>query len=357
MSDRTTATQEGFACAINSMQQRFAIERNTATMQERNNCVRHLARLAHSSSDTRETRSRLRIACAATALTIALSGCSQASIADTAAASAVSSIPSTLAASPTSPAQTLRLQSVNNFRDLAGPGGGYSTADGRRVREGVLYRSNALASSDADAATLDALGVSAVYDLRTTEEIGKNPDRVPSGARYTQGDIIGDATSAAVTSSVDLSTPQGAATLLTEANRQFVTDPSMRAQFSTLLTAIATTNGPQIFHCTGGKDRAGWVSAVLLKIAGVDDETVMSNYLLSNEYLKDSIDTTTAEVRTTKGERAAEAMRVLMGVSPEFLQAGFDEIRVHFGTFDNYVTTGLRLSTDTVDALRIKLTV
>jgi len=247
--------------------------------------------------------------------------------------------------------------SANNFRDLAGPDGGYTTSDGRRVREGVLYRSNALTTNDTDAATLDALGVKAVYDLRTTAEIGKSPDRVPAGARYTQVNIIGDAPSGTVTSSVDLSTPENAAAMLTEANRKFVSDPAMRAQFGVLLTDIATTDGPQIFHCTAGKDRAGWTSAVLLKIAGVDDATVMSNYLLTNEYSKDSIEASAAQVTASKGEQAGAAMKILMGVSPEFLQAGLDEVSTNFGTFDNYLTTGLGLSTDTIAALKAKLTV
>ncbi|RDI16885.1 protein-tyrosine phosphatase [Rhodococcus sp. AG1013] len=301
--------------------------------------------------------SRLKVVGAAAALTVVLAGCSQSTTADTATAPTVSSTASSLPASSTATAQTPRLMSVNNFRDLAGPDGGYTTSDGRRVREGVLYRSNALTTSDVDAATLDALGVKAVYDLRTTAEIDKGPDRVPAGARYTHVNILGDAASGAVTSSVDLSTPEGAAAVLTNANRQFVADPAMRAQFATLLTDIATTDGPQIFHCTAGKDRAGWTSAVLLKIAGVDDTTVMSNYLLTNEYSKDSIEASAAKVTAAKGEQAGAAMKVLMGVSPEFLQAGFDEISTSFGTFDNYLTTGLGLSADTITALNTKLTV
>lgn len=299
---------------------------------------------------------RFRMVGFAAALTVALAGCSQSTSDDTAASATSLPAAPSLQTGSTTPAQTPRLLSANNFRDLAGPDGGYTTSDGRRVREGVLYRSNALITDDADAATLDGLGVQAVYDLRTTAEIDKGPDRVPAGARYVHVNILGDAASAAVTSSVDLSTPESAAAVLIAANRQFVTDPAMRAQFATLLTDIATTGGPQIFHCTAGKDRAGWTSAVLLKIAGVDDATVMSNYLLTNEYSKDSIEATAAKVTAAKGDQAGAAVKVLLGVAPEFLQAGFDEIGTNFGTFDNYLTAGLGLSPDTIAALKTKLT-
>ncbi|MDI9918584.1 tyrosine-protein phosphatase [Rhodococcus sp. IEGM 1379] len=295
--------------------------------------------------------SRLIIVGIAAALTIGLSGCGQSTSDESAAATTLQSAPEAVAAA------TPRLLSANNFRDLAGPDGGYTTFDGRRVREGVLYRSNALVTNNADAATLDALGLKTVYDLRTTAEVEKGPDRVPAGANYTRVNIVGDAASGAITSSVDLSTPESAGAVLVTANRQFVTDPAMRAQFATLLTDIATTDGPQLFHCTAGKDRAGWTSAMLLKIAGVDDATVMSNYLLTNEYSKDSIEATAAQVTAAKGEQAGAAMKVLMGVSPEFLQAGFDEVSANFGTFDNYLTSGLGLSAGTIGILKTKLTV
>lgn len=295
--------------------------------------------------------SRLIIVGIAAALTVGLSGCGQSASNESAATTSSQSSQATVAA------VTPRLVSANNFRDLAGSDGGYTTSDGRRVREGVLYRSNALITNDADAATLDALGLKAVYDLRTEAEIAKGPDRVPAGANYTNVNIIGVTPSASVASSVDLSTPEGAGALLTGMNRQFVTDPAMRVQFGKLLTEIAATDGPQLFHCTAGKDRAGWTSAMLLKIAGVDDATVMSNYLLTNEYSKDSIAATAAQVTAAKGEQAGAAMKVIAGVSPEFLQAGLDEISTNFGTFDNYLTSGLGLSTDTISTLKTKLTV
>lgn len=291
------------------------------------------------------------------AMAVALAGCGQSAEDDTAAAPSATvaqSVESTHSAGSAAP--TPRLASVNNFRDLAGPDGGYVTADGLRVREGVVYRSNALTTTDADAATLDSLGVAAVFDLRKPEEIAKAPDRVPAGARYTNINVTGDASTGAVMSTVDYSTPQGASALLIGANRQFVSNPEMRARFGTLLTDIAETDGPVIVHCTAGKDRAGWTSAMLLKIAGVDDATVMDNYLLTNEYSKESIDAAAAKATAAQGEQAGAATRVLSGVSPEFLQAGLDEITTSFGTFDNYLTSGLGLSADTVAALKAKLT-
>lgn len=93
-----------------------------------------------------------------------------------------------------------RLTTASNFRDLAGgPGGGYITADGHTVRPGVVYRSDALAlTPPQDVAAIEPLGMSTIFDLRTTAEAEKKPDvEIPPGAEYTRVNIIGDSPEAA----------------------------------------------------------------------------------------------------------------------------------------------------------------
>jgi len=40
-------------------------------------------------------------------------------------------------------------------------------------------------------------------------------------------------------------------------------------------------NEPCIFHCTAGKDRTGVIAAILLKLAGVDNEAIANDYALT----------------------------------------------------------------------------
>ena len=62
----------------------------------------------------------------------------------------------------------VKLEGCLNFRDL----GGYTTRDGRVVRRGRLFRSDALHDmSDADVRRVrDELGIRTVIDLRSTHE-------------------------------------------------------------------------------------------------------------------------------------------------------------------------------------------
>ena len=78
--------------------------------------------------------------------------------------------------------------------------------------------------------------------------------------------------------------------MLTAANRDFVALPSARRAYHALVTRAASGMARQsgralLYHCTAGKDRTGWASAVLLSLLGVPRETVMADYLASNAYL------------------------------------------------------------------------
>ena len=46
---------------------------------------------------------------------------------------------------------------------------------------------------------------------------------------------------------------------------------------------------PLIFHCTGGKDRAGIFAALLLLTTGMPEETVIYDYGLSNTDIADVV--------------------------------------------------------------------
>lgn len=246
---------------------------------------------------------------------------------------------------------TPRLQSIDNFRDVAGLTTAYSTAHDGTMRGGVFYRSNAITPSAADLATLNSLGIKAVYDLRTPSEIAGTPDTMLTGATYQNIDIIGSTTSGANITSVSFKSAADAIAMMEQTNRAFVSDAGMRGQFGKLFNELASTDGAQLFHCTAGKDRTGWTAAVLQSIAGVDNATIMANYLATNDY-------TAARVAATlkaMPPSMASVYAPLLGVQASYLQAGLDEVTAEYGSMDNYLKQGLGLSQETIYVLRGKL--
>ncbi|MET7769790.1 tyrosine-protein phosphatase [Nocardia sp. NPDC005366] len=219
--------------------------------------------------------------------------------------------------------RALGVHGVQNARDA----GGYRTTDGRWVRTGRVYRTGQLNNATpADLAVLTERNVRVVADLRTGLERAAGADRVPAGVTEHWDDVIGQAP------------PQTLVTTLTGGDdlyRAFITAPGANQAFASVLRdIIATTDGAVLYHCTAGKDRTGWTSAVLLSILGVDRDTVRQDYLLSNQY------------------RGADESDPLNGVQAAWLDAAFDQAERTYGSFENYVRDGLKLSAADIAALK-----
>ncbi len=243
---------------------------------------------------------------------------------------------------------TPRLSSADNFRDVAGTTTAYTSSNDGTLRTGVFYRSNALTLSSADLATVNTLGISAVFDLRTASEIASAPDVLPTGATYTNIDVLG---AASLTGTASITSAAAAMAYMQQMNEAFVSDANTRSQLATLFNELASVDGAALFHCTAGKDRTGWTAAMLLSIAGVDSATIMADYLATNDY-------TAARVAATLAAMPAAYAAIyqpMLTVDASYLQAGLDEITTLYGSVDNYLKSGLGLSQATLYVLRAKL--
>ncbi|WP_460099188.1 tyrosine-protein phosphatase [Pseudomonas sp. H3_C08] len=249
------------------------------------------------------------------------------------------------------PLDTPRLQGIDNFRDVAGITTAYTTAHDGTMRAGVFYRSNALTPTAADLAILNGLGIKAVYDLRTPSEIAATPDTMISGATYQNIDIIGSTTSGSNITNISFKSAADAIAMMEQTNRAFVSDAGMRGQFGKLFNELAGVDAAQLFHCTAGKDRTGWTAAVFQSIAGVDNATIMANYLATNDYTAARV---AATLKALPPSMAA-IYEPLLGVQASYLQAGLDEVTAQYGSMDNYLKQGLGLSQETIYVLRGKL--
>ncbi|NPT56763.1 tyrosine-protein phosphatase [Paraburkholderia elongata] len=249
--------------------------------------------------------------------------------------------------------ETPRIASVNNFRDVAGAAAGYPTVDGKQMRRGAFYRSNALTLSAADAAAVDKLGIASVYDLRTPGEIARTADILPTGATSQALDVLGISDFVAPT----FDTAGAAVAFMEGEARAYVTGAAQRVGYGEVLTRLANGAGAQLFHSNAGKDRAGWVAALLLSIANVPLDVITQDYLLSNVYLAQSIEAQTATLRAQDGDAVATVESPLFNVQESYLQAGFDQVQASYGTMASYLTQGLGLSQATIDMLRDRLVV
>lgn len=163
-----------------------------------------------------------------------------------------------------------------NVRDL----GGLATTDGHRTRWGAIVRGDSLGClSTRGWEQLQAHGVRTVIDLRNEDKWGEDAAARPSTIETVR--IPLDETSDREFWDEWESGPQFATPLYYGPHlRRF---PAKSAE---VIAAIAQAPpGGVAFHCVGGRDRAGQVAILVLAVAGVAEEEIVADYLLSHERL------------------------------------------------------------------------
>jgi len=238
-------------------------------------------------------------------------------------------------------APTPRLTSVNNFRDVAGANDqeAYSTSSGLKLNRGVIYRSNFLVPSAADLETLNTLNLQVDHDLRTPAEIAAHPDTSLPGTRYQNINLQGTpANPTPVLNSI-----ADAVSYMENSYIAFVTDSGRRARLAQVFENLATTSGPQVYHCSGGKDRTGWVTTILLTILGVPQDVIVQDYLLTNVYSEASIQLSYEQMVTTNGKSIADIYFPLFIADQRYLFASLNQVATSYGTMTSYINDGLGL--------------
>ncbi|MCZ7415767.1 tyrosine-protein phosphatase [Streptomyces sp. WMMC897] len=260
------------------------------------------------------------------------------------------------------------LAGVRNFRDV----GGLPTADGRRVRYGVLYRSGHLARATAeDAEFLTGLGLHTVYDFRNeADQVLDGLDVPLPGVRNVNIPLTDPAHGAEFwqlvrEGAVELLRAEladGQAVLrMQESYRDIIR--SRTAEHSRVLHDLAGGGVPVLMHCAAGKDRAGLSVAITLLALGVEREAIQADYLLSNDpHRRYPMHRGGADGRPghSGGQNGIdpevrELLKPFFDARVEYLAAAYATITEEWGDVDTYLRKGLRISDDTRDALRARL--
>ncbi|MEV7774408.1 tyrosine-protein phosphatase [Kitasatospora sp. NPDC086791] len=261
--------------------------------------------------------------------------------------------------------RSLGLRGAVNARDL----GGYRAADGRMLRHGVALRSDGLNRVTAeDLGPLGELGLRRVVDLRSADEVREaGPDRLPDGVMTHHLPLLSADFDIylMIRGALGDSSPQRqrallgegrAGALMTGLYRWFVTDAVARERFAALLRLLAAPEGPPLlFHCSAGKDRTGWAAALLLTALGVDRETVLADYLLTNERSAPVVDLVLADLAARGLMTEPELLLPVFRADRDYLEAAFEEVEAGWGGFDPFWREGLGLDDEVRTGLRVNL--
>ncbi|MGY5129178.1 tyrosine-protein phosphatase [Streptomyces nigrescens] len=261
---------------------------------------------------------------------------------------------------PQVPQAQPELTEVRNFRDV----GGLPTVDGRRVREGRLFRSGHLAhATETDAAFLAGLGLHTIFDFRNASDIKlEGPDVALPGVRNVNIPLTDPADGAEFWTMVrdgeleQLRSALGdgkAAARMAATYRHIIT--TRTEDHSRVLHALAEDSVPALMHCAAGKDRAGLSVAVALLAVGVERDAIEADYLKSNDPHRRYKIRRSDNSAVGMSQEVMELLSPLFGAHTDYLTAAYDAIERTWGSTEKYLTDGLGLTPATRERLRDQL--
>lgn len=247
------------------------------------------------------------------------------------------------------PGSQIKLEGAVNVRDL----GGYKTESGKVIKPNMLVRSaklNTLTAND-EAILTKQHRVAVDVDLRTPAEMKEAPDKEMAGVKYVKDPVVSDAEDKQNYKIAD------GRTGMIDYYKYFVDTAQGRQAYKTLFHELLTvpSNEAVLWHCSAGKDRAGFGTALIMTALGVNKSTIYKDYLLSNKYRKATNDQALAELKK-KGASKATIKKNYYGLIVEkaYLDAAYKEAETHYGSMKGFLEKGLGLTQTDLTKLQNK---
>lgn len=251
----------------------------------------------------------------------------------------------------------IKLEGAYNFRDI----GGYSGKNGKKIKKGVLYRSDELSHlTEKDIEVLEKLNIQTIIDFRNEKERLDNEDKQIGEANLIYLDPKADTAALASAEGKDIDlydraqlTSERARFFMTKQNKEFVINEESKKAYKKMFEIILDSKNQAIVqHCRGGKDRTGYGVALIQLLLGVSKEDVLYDYLLTNEYKKEKNEKSLrALLQETGNEDLVEAFRLFKEANLDFISEALRTIEEHYGNVETYVIQELGLTKKQIEKL------
>jgi len=256
----------------------------------------------------------------------------------------------------------LFMDSIANFRGI----GGLGTVDGRTTVGGLVWRSGHLGSATGiDLARLEALGIHTVVDLRADHDIAVDgSDLLPDGAvscriPIPDGGGAGAGIRAMIMRGDEAEMGRAwsdgrSAEIAVRGAKMMVVEPNQVHTFAQVFDVVANpANWPLVWHCSAGKDRAGWVGTALLTLLRVERDAVVAHYMESNSGPESQIADLVRSGFVTQA--AFEMMRPFVEVVEPAVIGQLDAIDERWGSVESMFRDGFGFSNERITELRNRL--
>lgn len=258
--------------------------------------------------------------------------------------------------------RSYHLTGAPNARDL----GGLRTIDGGEIRKGLLIRSDMLQHlTEEDCRILEGIPLKTVIDFRTEREQREMPDAAIPGVEYVSCPILEEMTGITREQATDDIPPYYRAAIAAgfEAENRMTQlyIPLVEGEYSLkhyqefLDHVLNHEGGALLYHCTAGKDRVGIGTMLILTALGVNRETILEDYLLTNQYCKSAVDRTVETAKQYSDAPSTEfAIRAFDSARERYLRTAWESIDRRYGDVKTFMTERLDFGEEKQAALREK---
>ena len=245
-----------------------------------------------------------------------------------------------------------------NIRDL----GGLKTVDGRFLKEGRLFRGGALARvNEDDVKVIDSFHLTDIVDFRGEEEFLHRPDHLFDGVEYHNFPIIEEKVKDPKRNDDGnllwfLEEGASGAKHLLDCYQEFILSPKAIAGYHKFFELLLNEGRTVYFHCSQGKDRAGF-AAYLLEIAlGVPEEKAREDYLLTNLAMKEKIASLTKRVENKPffNERFRQDLIDVFSAKEEYLDESIRLMNERYGGTMNYIQKAVGVDVERLKELYLE---
>ncbi|WP_392888268.1 tyrosine-protein phosphatase [Eubacterium limosum] len=243
----------------------------------------------------------------------------------------------------------IQLENSINIRDI----GGYTGLDGRKTKWRKVIRSEELAHlSDKDVEYFEELGLKHVFDFRDAPKAKALPDKLPSTADYKNIPVLKNIPFSH--NEINFTAPDGIDQFMRKIYGYQVENA---APLYAEILKVMTDPGeyPILYHCTNGKDRTGFMTALILLICGVPEETIISDYSLTNLTFDEAFEilgTIMADEMNEAKGISKDQLKDFFGVKPEWLKIQLNYIKENYENVDAYLLDKTDLTKEDLDKIR-----
>ena len=107
-------------------------------------------------------------------------------------------------------------------------------------------------------------------------------------------------------------------------------------------------SGATLWHCSAGKDRAGFATILVLYLLDFDWEVIIEDYLATNLFYQDTVDRLVLKY----GDDYLPILESLFGVCKEYIDGLLIACDELYGGFDNYINNILDFNLEKKERLK-----